>query len=258
MNRSPITLTNHAIEQYASRHARGLTFEQAKASLEEALPRAEKLQERASGRRGGFQWQLRDPDVVLVTQLDPGAKQHVCVTVLPARTAEGFSEDELAILEDAEYEKARIADLLRAEQDAVAEAAAVRVHVAKFAVAAKKKATVVPPAVVAANKKVREAVAARELASHSSVDVREREKTIRHAHSEAQRNSVRDRALRLAVRALWRMYLGKVPEEQMMNVANRVLTSIAAIEPGLATEAYATVNDDWPLHMEEKPERKRT
>ncbi len=119
-----ITLTRHAIERYIKRHARGSTFASAASELEAALPSAVKLKERATGRRGGYQWEIDGLGLLLITQLDPGATTHTCVTILPARTVDGFTEAELAILEDAEADRERCA-ALREVADAADRALAV-------------------------------------------------------------------------------------------------------------------------------------
>lgn len=88
-----ITFSTHAIERYIERHAPWLEAAEARERLQWAARlRSTKLKQKTGA--GDSQWQLRDPDVVLVVRPD-GGNSHV-VTILPHTSLQ--AED--ALLDD--------------------------------------------------------------------------------------------------------------------------------------------------------------
>ncbi len=238
---SNIVLTQHAVERYIQRHAPGMAFAKAFAQFEQALPTAQKLRERATGRRGGFQWQLRDPDFVLITKVDPGDPRHICVTVLPGRSVEGFSDDELDILEEAERVRGRLAELRSERNRLLNDAEAIEIRATKQHRGRIGDVSGLAP-VAAARHAAHAAGSAYELACKEATLIKEREKSIRFVHREAARElSMRD-ALRDALRAFARVAAGADPRAEI----ERATARIRRIDPGLLTEDFYTLRGRWP------------
>jgi hypothetical protein len=88
--------TNHAIQRFIERHAPEMSAETARELLTDAAThRAAKIKSRSF--RGDQQWQLRNPDVVLVTTTDDG--RIIVKTVLPKAHA-GLTAYEAEIVSD--------------------------------------------------------------------------------------------------------------------------------------------------------------
>lgn len=79
MNQPLPIITRHAVDRFVQHHAPHLTAKQAFRLLLEAAPRAAHL--KAKTILGDHQWQLEDPECVLVMKEDHG--RMICVTVLP-------------------------------------------------------------------------------------------------------------------------------------------------------------------------------
>ncbi len=251
MYRTNIDLTRHAIERYQQRHASHLTYEEAVASLESALPTATKLPEPSKGRRGGTQWQLHNPNVVLVTQLDPGADKHVCVTILPIRTSQGFAEDELDILLAAEETRERLAELQKIVTATSEHRHSVKERLKDPTISVRVKLGIERQA-SHAKKAAADAHQTLEMARLQATEIIERERTIRAAHLHAVKNEREAhmehvarlrRALRFAVRELQR---------------NENAATLQEIEKALGLnytlDKFATCGGRWPLtSMQEEP-----
>lgn len=72
-------ITRHAVDRFVQRHAPHMTVQEAFRHLCDAWPTAAHL--KAKTLLGHHQWQLRDPDCVLVLRENRG--RLICVTVLP-------------------------------------------------------------------------------------------------------------------------------------------------------------------------------
>jgi hypothetical protein len=79
MSQALLIITRHAVDRFVERHAPHLTAEQALRFLLQEAPRAAHL--KAKTMLGHHQWQLEDPDCVLVMKEDN--RRMICVTVLP-------------------------------------------------------------------------------------------------------------------------------------------------------------------------------
>jgi hypothetical protein len=79
MRRAAPIITRHAVDRFVERHAPHLTAGEAFRHLLQELPNAAHL--KAKTLLGHHQWQIRDPDCVLVLRENCG--RMICVTVLP-------------------------------------------------------------------------------------------------------------------------------------------------------------------------------
>lgn len=111
-----LIITHHAVEQFIERHARDLTFKQARQFLIQNAPGAAPLKQKTL--RGDQQWQMEDPKCVLVMKQDRKIKAHVCVTVLPeAEGLDEISDEELyRIMEEGEPDSSQIDSLIEAAE----------------------------------------------------------------------------------------------------------------------------------------------
>ena len=104
-----IGITHHAVDQYKKRHAQDLSFHEARAVLEAAVPTAVKLKEKTH--TGQEQWHIEELGIVLVTKRDRG--EYVCVTILPSFDPVRMTPEELERLEEYQLRIHEEAEALR-------------------------------------------------------------------------------------------------------------------------------------------------
>lgn len=76
--------TQHAVERFRERWAKGLTYPHARRELMILATGATRLKERSVN--GQEQWLVNDGSgIILVMKRDPGQRGMICVTVLPDR-----------------------------------------------------------------------------------------------------------------------------------------------------------------------------
>lgn len=97
------SITPHAVERFVQRHAPAMSHRQARAYLEEKAPHAARLKERTI--KGDQQWQLHDPECVLVMKRDFRLRAWVCVTVLPEPEGTAINDEEMEILRNHLYDQ---------------------------------------------------------------------------------------------------------------------------------------------------------
>jgi hypothetical protein len=79
MAQLPVFISTHALTEFIRHYAPHMSQLEAEQHLERAAASADRLKEKTS--YGQEQWQIRDPDCVLVMKQD--GRKTICVTVFP-------------------------------------------------------------------------------------------------------------------------------------------------------------------------------
>lgn len=110
-----LVVTNHAVERLIRRYFPEMDPSNARKYLEDRIGDATPLKEKTI--LGDDQWQLTDPDMVLVMKREPNKR--VCVTILPEPETLGIPEDEMDIIRDRMLDDDGLRTILREERELV-------------------------------------------------------------------------------------------------------------------------------------------
>jgi hypothetical protein len=91
-----IYISDHAVERFVKRHAPEMSFDSAKSLLIRRSLRAVLLRQKTIN--GDEQWQINDPNVILVGKRVKG--KTICVTILPEAEFNGIPEEELELIRE--------------------------------------------------------------------------------------------------------------------------------------------------------------
>jgi len=109
-----VEFTGHAVERFIQRHRPDLRYNQARRLLEDRAREATSLKQKTLA--GDHQWQMADPDIVLVVKHERG--RTVCVTILPEPEGyHGIPPEELEMMR--EYAERYGADQIKFYNDKI-------------------------------------------------------------------------------------------------------------------------------------------
>ena len=218
-----IGITHHAVDQYIKRHARELSFHEARAVLEASVPTAVKLKEKTH--TGQEQWRIEELGIVLVTKRDQG--EYVCVTILPSFDPARMTPEELERLEEYQLRIHEEAEALRKQLPDL-QAKVVTPPSVKPAFFTKEQARMVE----ASRVQIQELGRKIEVLNIERSIILAQAKTIRHVLTTESTVAKNKKALRAAIKFLMN-HASQHPE-----AAAETITAIREADPGLLTPEF--------------------